>query len=181
MRPEEDEGSTKGCEFSNRYTVKSTVLTINDKVFRIIIRNRSFKLAFSVRRMDGEERVFESIRERARVVAHGDPRKQELRSLVDAPFVGLRAYSLPNRISKASWSLEPPTVKQQSYIRATCYILFPRVGYLSLFSLYIVRNSRHDFGGRSTPRSFHRLVPPPGQAAVRLLSTRFLQTILETR
>lgn len=41
------------------------------------------------------------------VVAHSDPRKQELRSLVDAPFVGLRAYSLPNRISKASWSLEP--------------------------------------------------------------------------
>lgn len=109
MRPEEDEGSTKGCEFSNCYTVKPTVLTINDKVFRIIIRNRSFKVAFSVSRMDGEERVFESIRERARVVTHSDPRKQELRSLVDAPFVGLRAYSLPNRISKASWSLEPPT------------------------------------------------------------------------
>lgn len=53
-------------------------------------------------------RGFEFIRERARVVVHAsDPRKQELRSLVDAPFVGLRAYSLPNRISKASWSLEP--------------------------------------------------------------------------
>lgn len=138
-----------------------------------------------MRRMDGEERVFESIRERARVVVHAsDPRKQELRSLVDAPFVGLRAYSLPNRISKASWSLEPPTrLLNNSHTFVQPVTFSSHELDISRYSLslciYIVRNSRHDFGGRSTPRSFHRFVP--GQAAVRLLSTRLLQTILETR